>query len=57
MEAFKALLDDYYVSVLRTDKAQILNEKRYLLPPTPISQFVLGMGSENGYMKCNLSPY
>ena len=48
MDEFKALLDEYYVSVLRTDDAQILNEKRYLLPPTPISQFILGMGGSEG---------
>lgn len=59
IEAFKALLDDYYVSVVRTNKGEFLNEKRYILPPTSLSEFILGMGEENndGFMKCNLSPY
>ena len=56
-EAFKSLLDDYYVQVFRTDKGEILNEKRYLLPPTQISQFILGMGGDDGFMPCNLSEY
>lgn len=57
LNAFKALLDEYYVYVMRTEKGNILNEKRYILQPTPISQFVLGMGDNDGYIKCNLSPY
>lgn len=57
MDAFKALLDEYYVCIVRSENGNILNEKRYILQPTPISQFVFGMGDEDGYMKCNLSPY
>ena len=57
IDEFKALLDDYYVQVIRTSEGEILNEKRYLLPPTPLSQFILGMGDSDGFMKCNLSPY
>ena len=37
IEEFKKLLDEYYVYVLRTENGQILNEKRYLLPPTKLS--------------------
>ena len=61
-EAFKALLDEYYVSILRTDKGQFLNEKRYILPPTKLSEFVLELcdGEENldnGYVDCNLGKW
>lgn len=34
-------LDDYYVSVLRAKDGEILNEKRYILPPTPITRFIV----------------
>lgn len=34
-------LDDYYVSVLRAKDGEILNEKRYILPPTPITRFMV----------------
>lgn len=51
------MLDDYYVYVMRSDNGNILNEKRYLLPPTPISEFFFRQGSDDGYIKCNLSPY
>lgn len=57
LDVYKKLLDEYYVSVVRTEDGNILNEKRYLLPPTPISQFVFGVGEVDGYMRCNLSPY
>ena len=51
------MLDEYYVSVVRTENGNILNEKRYILQPTPISQFILEMGDSDGYMKCRISPY
>lgn len=51
------MLDEYYVCVLRTEKGQILNEKRYLLKPTPLSEFFLGMGDSDGFIRCNLSPW
>ena len=57
LDAFKSLLDEYYVYVMRTEKGDILNEKRYILPPTPLSQFILGMGGDDGFMQCNLNPY
>ena len=57
IEQFKELLDEYYVCVLRTENGQILNEKRYLLKPTPLSEFFLGMGDKDGFIKCNLSPW
>ena len=61
-EMFKSLLDEYYVSILRTDKGQFLNEKRYILPPTKLSEFVLELcdGEKNlddGYVDCNLGKY
>ena len=56
LEAFKGKLDEYYVSVVRTDKGNFINERRYILPPTPLSSLFLKMdGSE--YMECNLSKY
>jgi len=57
LDAFKKLLDEYYVYVVRTENGNILNEKRYILPPTRISEFILGMGDRDGFMKCSLSPY
>ena len=57
LDAFKSLLDEYYVYVMRTEEGNILNEKRYILPPTPLSQFILGMGDTDGFMKCNLNQY
>lgn len=61
-DTFKAMLDEYYVSILRTDKGQLLNEKRYILPPTKLSEFVLELcdGDKNlddGYVNCNLGKY
>jgi len=41
IDEFKELLDEYYVCIMRTDKGQFLNEKRYILPPTKVSEFVL----------------
>lgn len=56
-EVFKTLLDEYYVSVMRTKGGHILNEKRYLLPPTRVSSFFFGTDDGDGYIKCSLSPY
>lgn len=55
-------MDEYYVSVLRTDNGQFLNEKRYILPPTKVSQFVLELTDDkskmdDGYVECNLGKY
>ncbi len=36
-DTFKSLMDEFYISILRTDKGQFLNEKRYILPPTKLS--------------------
>lgn len=68
IDDFKALLDEYYVSILRTDNGQFLNEKRYILPPTKVSEFVLeltddlstvrdGKKIDDGYVDCNLGKY
>ena len=62
MERFKSILDEYYVSILRTDNGQFLNEKRYILPPTKVSEFVLELTDDRkkmdeGYVNCNLGKY
>ena len=54
---FKSLLDEYYVSVVRTSKGNILNEKRYILPPTSLSQFLFEAGDGEGFVECNLIPH
>lgn len=64
-EMFKSMLDEYYVSILRSDKGQFLNEKRYILPPTKLSEFVLEMKDTpndsgvpyDGYVDCKLGKY
>ena len=34
------------------------NEKRYILPPTPITEFMFNVGVDSQeFSKCNLSPY
>lgn len=51
-------IDDYYVSVLRTENANILNERRYLLKPFKVSGFLMEVESdEHKYMKCNLGKW
>ena len=67
MEKFKSILDEYYVSILRTDSGQFLNEKRYILPPAKLSEFVLELSDDpnkaidtskiDGYINCNLGEY
>ena len=67
VEKFKSILDEYYVSILRTDNGQFLNEKRYILPPTKVSEFVLELSDDpdkardiskiDGYVDCNLGKY
>ena len=67
VEKFKSILDEYYVSILRTDNGQFLNEKRYILPPTKLSEFVLELSDDpdkardtskiDGYVDCNLGEY
>ena len=52
----ESTMDEYFVTVLRTENGQILNEKRYLLPPTPISKLLVGE-SDDGYTKCKLSKW
>ena len=38
-----------------------MNEKRYILPPTKVSEFVLGLNGDpndvDDYVKCNLNEY
>lgn len=67
VEKFKSILDEYYVSILRTDNGQFLNEKRYILPPTKLSEFILELSDDpdkamdtskiDGYINCNLGEY
>lgn len=68
IEKFKSILDEYYVSILRTDNGQFLNEKRYILPPTRVSEFVLELTDDRNtldednrkiddYVDCNLGKY
>lgn len=54
--AFRDVLDDYYVYVMRTENGEILNEKRYLLKPTSLAELIYGT-DENEWTKCNLSKY
>ena len=53
---------------MRTDNGQFLNEKRYILPPTRVSEFVLELTDNintldednkkiDGYVDCNLGKY
>ena len=44
---------------MRTDDGEILNERQYILPPTPVTELFLGMGNltEDGFAKCNLSEW
>ena len=70
ISTFKDTLDEYYVSILRTEDGQFLNEKRYILPPTKVSEFVLELTDDlntlddtktlkvdEGYIDCNLGKY
>ena len=47
---------------MRTDGGQFLNEKRYILPPTKVSEFVLELTDkkekmDDGFVECNLGKY
>ena len=52
-------LDEYYVSVLRTDNSSILNEKRYLMRPMRVKDLLLDIDidADSEYFKCNLSKW
>lgn len=55
---YKELLDEYFITVVRTSDSDIMNEKRYLLPPTSLSRFFFHEETDvDGYVKCRLSPY
>jgi len=48
------------VSIIRASEGVIQNEKRYILPPTPVTRFLLGgemEGNTDGFVKCNLSQF
>ena len=51
-------LDEYYVSVLRTDNSSILNEKRYLMRPMRVKDLLLDIDidADSEYFKCNFTP-
>ena len=68
IDDFKSLLDEYYVCIMRTDKGQFLNEKRYILSPTKVSEFVFELTDDistldeekkkiDDYVDCNLGEY
>lgn len=58
IEEYKRVLSDYYIAVLRTEDGVIQNEKRYILPPTPVTEFIFKVGVDDfDYTKCGLSPY
>lgn len=57
INAYREVLDQYYVSIVRTDNGNIINEKRYILPPTKMSEIILDNCTTDGYYKCNLSEY
>ena len=50
-------LDEYYVSVLRTDNSNILNEKRYLLRPMKVADLISISCTQDEYFKCNLGKW
>lgn len=50
-------LDEYYVSVLRTDDSNILNEKRYLLKPMKVTNLISLSCTQDEYFKCNLGKW
>ena len=55
-DGFKEVLDDYYVTIVRADNGEFLNEKRYILPPTPLSEIMV-TSTDDGFRPCNLSRY
>jgi len=56
MESLVKVLEDYYVYVFRSENGDVLNEKHYILPPTPASDLLLGMDADGNY-ECVLNPY
>ena len=57
LDSFKSILSDYYITVARTDNGEILNEKRYILPPTSAADLILDMNQTDGYTKCRLGKW
>lgn len=51
------ILSEYYVSIMRTDGGNILNEKRYILKPTSVADLFVQSGDSDGFVKCSISPY
>lgn len=56
-EEIYALLEDYWVYVFRAEDGEILNERRYILPPTRLTDAILNVDDEEGFRKCNLSQW
>lgn len=55
-----AALEDYYIAVVRTEDGIIQNERRYILPPTKVSDLFMQLDGDSGgdgYVKCNLSKW
>ena len=58
VEEYRKVLEDYYITVLRAEDGIIQNEKRYILPPTPITEFMFKIeAGDQQFSKCKLSPY
>ena len=51
---FRRLLDEYYITVVRTDKGELANERKYILPPTSISELLFNndASTNDGYVRC-----
>lgn len=54
-DVFKRLLDEYYITVVRTDKGELANERKYILPPTSISELLFNNDASTnyGYVRCS----
>ena len=53
-ETVEEALSERFIYVLRTEDGNIRNERRYLLPPTPLSKFLLEVNGEEDFMDCEL---
>ena len=51
---FRRLLDEYYITVVRTDQGDVANERKYILPPTSISELLFNndASTDDGYVRC-----
>ena len=56
-EELRDVLGEYYIQIVRTDGGTILNEKRYLLQPSKVSDFIIDVEDADGYRRCALSKW